>query len=83
VPTLDTSHDAHRAQMRWYARLSPAEKVSLAERLSEDVREVARAGIRARHPEYGPAEVELALLQLLYGDELVGKAFASRRLTGR
>lgn len=43
--------------------------------MSDDVRELARGGIRARHPSYTPAEVERALLRLLYGDALVQRVW--------
>ena len=43
-------------------------------RLIGMVRRTAMAGIRRRHPEYGEAEVRLALARLLYGDDPVGRA---------
>jgi len=43
--------------------------------MSEDARELTRAGIRARHPGYAEREVEQALRRLLYGDDLVGRAW--------
>jgi hypothetical protein len=40
---------AHEAQLRCYRRVSGAQRVETAARLSEDVRAVTMAGIRARH----------------------------------
>ncbi|HWO22001.1 MAG TPA: hypothetical protein VNO30_24735 [Kofleriaceae bacterium] len=71
----DTSPAAHEAQLRCYRRMSGAEKVALAAQLSEDVRAVARAGIRTRHPEYSDREVWYALQRLLLGDELFDRAW--------
>jgi hypothetical protein len=70
VVPRDTSPAAHEAQLRWLRRLCPAARVALAWEMSEDVREVARAGIKARHPDYDAPEVSFALLRLLLGDDL-------------
>lgn len=47
----------------------------LALEMSEAARELTRAGIRARHPEYSDLEVEQALRRLILGDELYLKAW--------
>jgi hypothetical protein len=44
--------------------------------MSDELREIARAGIRSRHPEYGERQVRDALEDLLLGEEL---ATAARR----
>jgi len=71
----DTTRDAHEVQLRWLRRLTPAARVELAANMSEDTRELARAGISARHPEYSAAEVTFALLRLLLGDDLFQRAW--------
>lgn len=73
--SLDTSAAAHEAQLRCYRRMSGAEKVAIAVQLSEDVRAVAMAGIRSRHPEYSDREVWFAFARLLHGDEVFGRAW--------
>lgn len=80
MPSADTSDAAHEAQLRVYRRMTPEERVELAMKLSEEVREIAREGIRARHPEYSARDVELALLRLLYGDDLISRAFPTETL---
>ena len=55
--------------------MSGAQRVEIAARLSEDVRAIAMAGIRARHPEYSDREIWFALQRLLLGDELFGRAW--------
>jgi hypothetical protein len=47
----------------------------VAAKLSADTRELARAGIRARHPEYSADDVESALRRILLGDELFHRAW--------
>ena len=48
--------------------------------MSHDTRELMRAGIRSRHPEYLETDVEEALRRLLYGDTLYLRAWPARRL---
>ena len=49
--------------------MSPSERVDLAVAMSEEVREIASAGIRSRQ------RVRRALLERLYGTELVARAW--------
>ena len=76
----DTSPSSHAAQLEAYRRLGPSGRVRLAARLSADTRQLTRAGIRARHPNYSDGEVELALCRILYGDDLYAKAWRGRPL---
>ena len=76
----DTTPEAHAVQMSLYRRLTGGERIALALRLSDDVREVARAGIRARHPAYVRSEVEDALRRMILGDVLFRTAWPGRRL---
>ncbi len=71
----DTSTTAEAAQLAVYRRMSGAQRVTIASNLSEDVREIARAGIRARHPDYDDEHVRFALYRMLLGDELFGRAW--------
>jgi hypothetical protein len=48
--------------------------------LSSDMRELTRAGIRARHGDYSEEDVELALRRILLGDDLFRRAWPSRPL---
>lgn len=70
----DTTDAAHEAQLRCYRAMSGAARVALAAQLSEDIRAVAMAGIRARHPAYSDRDAWHALRRLLLGDELFSKA---------
>src|SRR5205814_1163348 len=71
----DTTPEAWRVQLEIYRRMSPSKRLELALRMSDSVREIAVAGMRARHPEYNERQVQLAVNRLLLGDELFRKAF--------
>jgi hypothetical protein len=78
----DTSREAHEVQLEVYRRWAPDDPgaqatidLELAIRMSEEVREVAADGIRARHPEYGPDQVRFALWRMLHGDDLFRRAW--------
>lgn len=72
---LDTSPEAHEAQLRSLRRLTPSQRSDIAAQMSEDVRDIARAGIRSRHPNYTAEEVNFVLFRLLYGDDLFRRAW--------
>jgi hypothetical protein len=76
----DTSPEADAVQVEAYRQMGGAGRVQVMFRLNEMVRRTAKAGIRRRHPDYGDAEVQLALARLIYGDDLVGRAWPDRRL---
>lgn len=63
----DTSADAQDRHLRALADLSPEQRVEAAAALSDEVRALAEAGIRQRHPEFSPAEVRAALADVLLG----------------
>ncbi len=50
--------------------MSPALRVEVAVRMSDEIWDIAADGIRARHPEYDPQAVRWALLRLRVGDDL-------------
>lgn len=69
----DTSEEAFQAQMAVWERLGPEGRVALAGRISLSARQLARDGIRQRHPDYSDEQIRRALMRLLYGDEIVQK----------
>jgi hypothetical protein len=71
----DTSPGGHRAQLDAYRCMGADRRAQLAGRLSADVRQLSRAGIRSRHPAYTDEDVELALRRMLYGDDLFRRAW--------
>ena len=75
LPPRDTSPAAWAVQLDWLRKLPPGRRVELMLEMSEDGRELLRAGIRQRHPEYTSEQVEHAMLRIWLGDDLCGKAY--------
>ena len=69
---LDTSDAAQRAQFDAFGNADGATRTKIAFDLSETVFEISRAGIAARHPEYDPESIHLALFRMLHGDRVFG-----------
>jgi hypothetical protein len=76
----DTSAEAEAVQIEAYRQMGGSGRGQVMFRLNEMVRQTSMAGIRARHPDYGEAEVLLALARLLYGDGLVRRAWPGQHL---
>lgn len=76
----DTHPDARAIQLAILRRMTGAQRSALAAQMSDDVRDTARAAIRARHPAYRDADVESALRRLLLGDDLVRRAWPAEPL---
>lgn len=72
----DTRKEAHQLQMSLYREMTPERKGEMAALLSDDVRRIARDGIRQRHPECSDLEVSQALLSLLYGEDIAREVLA-------
>jgi len=71
----DTSHEAHEVQVAIWRRMGATGRHALVMRMSEELRELSRSGIRMRHPCYTDAEVELALRRLTWGDALFRQVY--------
>lgn len=66
----DTAPDAWAVQREIYQRLGGRGRLEIMFRLTETVRRLAIAGIRARHPEYDDDHVKRAYARLVLGDAL-------------
>ena len=55
--------------------MGPSKRLSVAAQMSDELIDLARAGIARRHPEYDPEAVRLAEIRQRLGDELFAKAF--------
>ncbi|HJS08454.1 MAG TPA: hypothetical protein VJ809_12370 [Pirellulales bacterium] len=73
----DTSLEAFRVQLECYRQMSPEQRLEQALQWSEEVRELGRAGIRLRHPDYSEREIQLASIRLRLGDELFAQVYPS------
>jgi hypothetical protein len=76
----DTTAEAWEAQNGVLRRMDGSRRAALAFRLTWLAREASRAGIRVRHPEYGPDEVRRAFFRMLHGDSITRSVWPDRRL---
>jgi hypothetical protein len=76
----DTSPEADAVQIEAYRRMGGTARAEVMFRLTRMARSAAEAGIRGRHPDYDDTRVVLALARLLYGDDLVSRAWPGREL---
>ena len=74
----DTSAAAHQRQLVAFRAMTPGERLAIAAAMSDEVRALAEAGIRDRHPAYTDAQVAKSLSQILLGPELAAKVDRSR-----
>jgi hypothetical protein len=77
----DTSSDAEEVRLELVRRMTPEQRIGVAMRLSQQVRDMARAAIARRFPELDEAQARIRLVELLYGIELA--AGFGERLRGR
>jgi len=78
VVPRDTDADAWSRLIRAYRAMGPQERLRLALTMTDELHEIARSGLRARHPEWAADQVEEALEELLLGVELARTARQSR-----
>jgi hypothetical protein len=79
-PPADTTSEAWEAQVTLLRRMTPEQRSAIASRLTQLARDASRAGIRARHPEYGDAEVRRAFFRMLHGDEVTRRVWPGEGL---
>ncbi len=66
----DTHPNAYWLQISLYREASFERKAAMVAGISRAGRQIARAGIRSRHPDYSEAQVTAALRRLMWGPEL-------------
>jgi hypothetical protein len=66
----DTSPEAFRVMVGIYRAMPASRRLELALQMSDEILEVAAAGIRQRHPEYTEEEVRRTLVRLRLGEKL-------------
>lgn len=67
MPIRDTSAVANAHQLELYRLAGPQRRVEIAAELSDAIRELARSGVRLRHPEFRDDDVRRELLRIFYG----------------
>jgi mRNA-degrading endonuclease toxin of MazEF toxin-antitoxin module len=78
VRPRDTSGAAFERQLEAYRAMSPGERVAIAAAMSDEIRVLAEAGIRDRHPAFSDSQVADALARILLGPELAQQLDRSR-----
>lgn len=71
----DTEPEAERIQLEIYRRMPAWRKIELIVEAIETTRQLALAGLRARHPEAGPEEIRRRLFGLLLGEDLATEVY--------
>ncbi len=71
----DTTPEAWARYVELVSAQRPTERLAVAASLSRATREVAIAGIRARHPRATPREIQYHLARRLYGREIAERLF--------
>lgn len=79
----DTSTAAFERQLEAFRAMTPSERVAIAAAMSDEIRALAEAGIRDRHPTYTDAQVAKSLSQILLGPELAATVDRSRLANAR
>lgn len=64
---LDTSSAALERQRETFRKMTPEQRLAVAAEMSDEIRVVAEAGIRQRHPDFSDDEIRAALVAILLG----------------
>ena len=80
VYTTDTSSEALTVQLECLRRMSPNERLERSCAMSNQVKRMAFAAIRRRHPDFSEEEVRLKFIELTYGQSLAEDVRKRRRL---
>ena len=77
----DTTPEAARVQAEIYKNMTGEQRLEIAFKLSNNLRQIVRDGIRHRHPDYTDSQITQAYLTLIMDDkEFVKEAFGGREV---
>lgn len=71
----DTSEQAFELQIEIFRNISPQERMRRASELYKSLRSLLAQGVQARHPEYTPEQVRLAVIRLTLPEDLFLAAY--------
>ena len=74
----DTGRDAWARQFEALRSMPAQDRLQIALTMSDDIREIVRAGIRHRHGDWPDERVQTALAELLLGADVARRARAAR-----
>ena len=75
----DTNPKIEALQIEFIRRMPAWKKFSMVDSLNETVRTLAVSGIKQRHPEAAPAQIQRMLADLMLGAELARKVYSHAR----
>ena len=73
--SADTHPKMEALQIELWRQASPTRKMEMMAQLNASVRLLAAAGLRARYPNAGEAELRRRLADLLLGEDLARKVY--------
>ncbi|HET7701805.1 MAG TPA: hypothetical protein VFK35_00280 [Candidatus Limnocylindrales bacterium] len=77
----DTAPDAWARYLQAVRALTPDERVRLATSMSDELRDLTRSGIRARHPDWADDAVARSLADIVLGAALAAAVRAAGRVS--
>ncbi len=75
MKSLDTRKEAENIQLDIFRRMGPEGRLNAGIALSKTCRELLRAGVRSRHPDYDETQLRLAVIRLLLPENLFAAAY--------
>jgi hypothetical protein len=76
----DTTIEAARKQIEILRKMSSQKRALISFELSDNVRQIAIAGIKKLHPDFTDSQIKMELLRRTVGDELFRKIIAAKGL---
>jgi hypothetical protein len=76
----DTTIEAAKKQYEILRKLSPEKRALISFEISDNVREIAIAGIKKLHPDFTDTQIIMEVLRRTVGDELFRKIIAAKGL---
>jgi hypothetical protein len=73
---MDTTIEAARKQYEILRRLSPEVRLKMAFQASDNLRNIVKAGVKMRHPDYSRQQVNREVIRLMLGDFLFKKVYS-------
>jgi hypothetical protein len=79
VLSSDTHPKMEKMQIEFIRRMSASKKIAIVDGLNETVKTLAMSGIKQRHPDATPQQIQRMLAELMLGAELAQKVYDHAR----
>lgn len=73
----DTDAAAARVQLEALRRLGPAGRAAMVLEMNDTARKLASAGVRRRHPEYRPEQVDRETKRIFLGERIFRRVYGT------